>query len=75
MQVALSVILLICIIIESAKAGVNIMKGSIAPVFFAISAVEQARMKNGGAELGQKGDFQQLAHVNLRKVGQNWVLQ
>ncbi|KAM0414506.1 hypothetical protein ACHAPD_007762 [Fusarium lateritium] len=77
-QVALSILLLICIIIESAKAGVEIMKASTAPVLFAISAVEKARMENGGAELDslrQKKDFQQLAHFNLRKVGQNWILQ
>ncbi|CEI62435.1 unnamed protein product [Fusarium venenatum] len=70
-QVALSILLLICIIIESAKAGVEIMKASTAPVLFAISAVEKARMENGGAELDslrQKKDFQQLAHFNLRKL-------
>lgn len=78
MQVALSICLLICIIVESAKAGVEIMKGSTVPVLFAISAVDKAKMENGDIDsdsLRQMKNHQYLAHVNLHKVGQEWVLQ
>ncbi|SCO53762.1 uncharacterized protein FFNC_15170 [Fusarium fujikuroi] len=77
-QVALSFSLLICIIVESAKAEVEIMKGSAVPVLFAISAVDKARMENRDTDLDslrQMKHYQQLAHVNLHKVGQKWVLQ
>lgn len=77
-QVALSISLLICIIVESAKAEVEIMKGSAVPVLFAISAVDKARMENRDTDLDslrQMKHYQQLAHVNLHKVGQKWVLQ
>ncbi|KAI3572040.1 hypothetical protein IWW34DRAFT_709064 [Fusarium oxysporum f. sp. albedinis] len=77
-QVALSISLLICIVVESVKAEVEIMKGSAVPVLFAISAVDKARMENGDMDLDslrQMKHHQQLAHVNLHKVDQKWVLQ
>ncbi|EXK78379.1 hypothetical protein FOQG_16944 [Fusarium oxysporum f. sp. raphani 54005] len=77
-QVALSISLLICIIVQSAKAEVEIIKGWTVPVLFAISAVDKARMENGDIDLvslRQMKNHQQLAHVNLHKVGQKWVLQ
>ncbi|KAF5549525.1 hypothetical protein FMEXI_4226 [Fusarium mexicanum] len=77
-QVALSISLLICIIVESAKAEVEIMKGSTVPVLFAISAADKARMEDGDIDLDslrQMKHYQQLAHINLHKVGQNWTLQ
>lgn len=76
-QVALSISLLICIIVQSAKAEVEIIKGSTVPVLFAISAVDKARMENGDIDLGslRQKNHQQLADVNLHKVGQKWVLQ
>jgi len=76
-QVALSICLLICIIVESAKAEVEVMKGSTVPVLFAINAADKARMENGDIDLDslrQIKHHQQLAHVNLHKVGQKWVL-
>lgn len=78
MQVALSISLLICIIVESAKAEVEVMKGSTVPVLFAISAADKAKMEDGDIDsdsLRQMKHYQQLAHVNLHKVGQKWVLQ
>ncbi|KAH7191262.1 hypothetical protein DER44DRAFT_850247 [Fusarium oxysporum] len=77
-QATLSISLLICIIVESARAEVEIMKGSTVPVLFAVSAVDKARMENGDIDLDslrQMKHHQQLAHVNLHKVGQKWVLQ
>ncbi|KAF5674705.1 hypothetical protein FDENT_9961 [Fusarium denticulatum] len=77
-QVALSISLLICIIVQSAKAEVEIMKGSTVPVLFAISAIDKGRMENGDIDLDssrQIKNHQQLAHVNLHKVGHKWVLQ
>ncbi|KAM0347188.1 hypothetical protein ACHAP4_011484, partial [Fusarium culmorum] len=77
-QVALSISLLICIIVQSAKAEVGVMKGSTVPVLFAISAADKAKMENGDIDsdsLRQTKHHQQLAHVNLHKVGQKWVLQ
>ncbi|KAF4441101.1 hypothetical protein F53441_12130 [Fusarium austroafricanum] len=71
-QVVLSIILLICIIVETVRAGIDVMKGSTEPVLFAISVEEKARMEDGQAEA------QPLAgtkHVNLRQVGQNWMLK
>lgn len=78
MQVALSISILICIIVESEKAGVEVMKGSAVPVLFAISAVDKARMENTDSDLDslrQMKHYQHLAHVNLHKVGREWVLQ
>ncbi|GKU05618.1 hypothetical protein FLAG1_09377 [Fusarium langsethiae] len=77
-EVALSICLLICIIVESAKAEVEVMKGSTVPVLFAINAVDKARMENRDIDLDslrQMKHYQQLANVNLHKVGQKWVLQ
>ncbi|RGP58877.1 hypothetical protein FLONG3_11351 [Fusarium longipes] len=77
-QVALSISLLICIIVESAKVEVEIMKGSTVPVLFAISAADKARMEDGDIDLDslrQMKHYQQLAHINLHKVGQNWALK
>lgn len=75
MQVALSISILICIIVESEKAEVEVMKGSAVPVLFAISAVDKARMENTDSDLDSLRQMKQLAHVNLHKVGREWVLQ
>ncbi|RGP60900.1 hypothetical protein FSPOR_10401 [Fusarium sporotrichioides] len=77
-EVALSICLLICVIVESAKAEVEVMKGSTVPVLFAINAVDKARMENRDIDLDslrQMKHYQQLANINLHKVGQKWVLQ
>lgn len=75
-QVGLSVLLLICIIIETAKARVEIIKGSTVQVLFAISAEEKARMEYGTDESNTPGreDCRQT-HVELCKVGNNWILK
>ncbi|RBR21966.1 uncharacterized protein FIESC28_04679 [Fusarium coffeatum] len=70
-QVALSICLLICIIVESTKAEVEVMKGSTVPVLFAINAADKARMENGDFDsdsLRQIEHQQKLAHVNLRST-------
>ncbi|KAF4946585.1 hypothetical protein FGADI_11064, partial [Fusarium gaditjirri] len=74
-QVALSISLLVCIIVESARAEVETMKGSTVPVLFAINAVDKARMENGDADSDSLRQMKPLAHVNLHKVGQKWVLR
>jgi hypothetical protein len=75
-QVGLSIVLLICIIIETAKARVEVIKGSTVQVLFAISAEEKARMEHGMDESNalEREDRRQ-AHVELCKVGNNWILK
>ncbi|WZH42053.1 uncharacterized protein QYS62_003021 [Fusarium acuminatum] len=75
-QVGLSILLLICIIIETAKARVDVIKGSTVQVLFAISAEEKARMEHGMDESNalEREDRRQ-AHVELCKVGNNWILK
>jgi hypothetical protein len=75
-QVVLSVLLLASIIIETAKARVEIMKGSAVPVLFAIGAEERVKMERGLPEMAMPGENRrQPAHAALRKVGQNWMLK
>lgn len=75
-QVGLSILLLICVIIETAKARVEVIKGSTAQVLFAISAEEKARMEHGVDESNTpERDHRRQTHVELCKVGNNWILK
>ncbi|KIL84968.1 hypothetical protein FAVG1_11838 [Fusarium avenaceum] len=75
-QVGLSILLLICIIIETAKARVDVIKGSTVQVLFAINAEDKARMEHGMEELNTMGrEDHRRSHVGLCKVGNNWMLK
>lgn len=75
-QVGLSILLLISIIIETAKARVEVIKGSTAQVLFAISAAEKARMEHANDESNTpEQDHRRQTHVELCKVGNNWILK
>ncbi|KAM0233074.1 hypothetical protein ACHAP5_010541 [Fusarium lateritium] len=75
-QVWLSVLLLVCIIVETAKARVEVIKGSTVQVLFAISAEDKARMSyttDGSNTSGQNDSCQ--TPIELCKVGSKWILK